>query len=133
MDATEIIERLCSLQEEVWKQINDGCDSADCFCGKGGFWGSEGYGGTFAEGYRNSGKALEFIEQAVREKLEWRKLQAQHRAAQETRAAPEAPEKTWDCTICGRSNYVTVTHCGHCDFSRMVTREGRLVPRDGQR
>lgn len=55
------------------------------------------------------------------------------RAEKETRSDPEAPEKIWDCSICGRSNYVTVTHCEQCEYSRMVTREGRLVPRDGQR
>lgn len=69
MDAKEVIERLCKLQAEVVQQVQTVDDSADCFCGKSGFWGSEGYGGTFAEGYRNSGKALEFIEQATREKL----------------------------------------------------------------
>lgn len=55
------------------------------------------------------------------------------RAAQETPDAPEPPEETWNCSICGRSNYVTVTHCEHCDYSRSVLREGRLVPRNGQR
>ncbi len=38
------------------------------------------------------------------------------RAAQETRPAPEPPEKTWDC-ICGRSNFVTYTRCA-CGFRR---------------
>lgn len=50
--------------------------------------------------------------------------------APETNAVPEAPEKTWECGICGLNNYSTMTHCGQCDYSRMVTREGRLVPRD---
>jgi hypothetical protein len=52
--------------------------------------------------------------------------------ALETRTAPEAPEQTWTCVICGRSNYVTVTHCEQCEYSRMVTREGRLVLREGR-
>lgn len=70
MDAQEIIERLCKLQQEVWDAGHSGeCDSADCFCGKGGFWASKSYGGRFEQGYRNDGKCLEFIEQAVREKL----------------------------------------------------------------
>lgn len=69
MDANEIIERLCALQQEVVDKHLGYGDSADCFCGKGGFWKSQGYGGTFEQGYRNSGKALEFIENAVREKL----------------------------------------------------------------
>jgi hypothetical protein len=70
MNANEIIERLCALQQEVVdRHIGYGAGS-DCFCGKGGFWKSEGYGGTFEDGYRNSGEALEFIEAAVREKLE---------------------------------------------------------------
>lgn len=50
----------------------------------------------------------------------------------ETRTAPEPPEKTWDCVICGRSNYVTSPHCAFCDYSRMVMREGVLVLRDGR-
>lgn len=54
-------------------------------------------------------------------------------SAQETLKAPEAPEKTWDCGICGRSNFVTVTHCEQCEYSRMVTREGRLVLRGEHR
>lgn len=53
--------------------------------------------------------------------------------AGETSAAPEPPEKTWDCSVCGRSSYVTETYCRHCDFSRFVAREGRLVPREGKR
>jgi len=68
MDANEVIERLCSLQAEVHSHIGYGF-AADCFCGKGGLWGTEGYGGTVYEGYRNDGKVLEFIEAAVREKL----------------------------------------------------------------
>lgn len=68
MEASEVIERLCKLQAEVCIQIGRG-EAADCFCGKGGFWGAEGYDGTHEGGYRNDGKALEFIEAAVREKL----------------------------------------------------------------
>jgi hypothetical protein len=70
MNASEIIERLCALQQEVVDRHLGYGDGADCFCGKGGFWRCRGYGGTFEEGYRNSGKALEFIEAAVREKLD---------------------------------------------------------------
>lgn len=69
MNADEVIERLCKLQQEVQEHL--GFDySADCFCGKGGFWKAEGYGGTFEQGYRNDGKALEFIENAVRQALQ---------------------------------------------------------------
>lgn len=39
------------------------------------------------------------------------------RLGMETPAAPEPPEKTWDC-VCGRSNYVTWTRCYHCGFQR---------------
>lgn len=74
MDANEIIERLCALQQEVVDQHTGYGMGSDCFCGKSGFWNSEGYGGTFAEGYRNSGAALEFIEAAVHEKLNSIKL-----------------------------------------------------------
>jgi len=69
MEAKEAIERLCKLQSEVQERVIGFDSSADCFCGEGGFWKSEGYGGTFAEGYRNDGKAIEFIERAVREKI----------------------------------------------------------------
>lgn len=68
MDAKEVIVRLCKLQGEVRDVIGCGT-AADCFCMEDGFWGAEGYGGTFEEGYRNDGKALEFIEKAVREKI----------------------------------------------------------------
>jgi hypothetical protein len=51
-------------------------------------------------------------------------------SALETRTVPEAPEKMWNCVICSRSNYVTSTHCAQCDYSRMVTRQGVLVPRE---
>lgn len=64
VDANEAIERLCKLQTEVQYHLgNEG--AADCFCGKSGFWGAEGYGGTFAEGYRNDGAAIEYIERTV--------------------------------------------------------------------
>lgn len=70
MNAQEVISRLCRLQEQVYFRLgNEEMGSADCFCGKGGMWKSEGYGGTFEQGYRNDGKVLEFIEQAVIEKL----------------------------------------------------------------
>lgn len=69
MEAKEVIGRLCLLQGVVTEHI--GFDyAADCFCKESGFWSSDDYGGTFDEGYRNDGKALEFIEQAVREKIE---------------------------------------------------------------
>ena len=69
MNADQIIERLCELQQEVVDKHLGFVDSSDCFCGKSGFWGCEGYSGTFEGGFRNNGKALEFIEAAVREKL----------------------------------------------------------------
>lgn len=68
MDAKEVIGRLCKLQSEVQETIGFDC-SADCFCKESGFWKCDGYGGTFEDGYRNDGKALEFIETAVREKI----------------------------------------------------------------
>ena len=69
MNSDQIIERLCELQQEVVDKHLGYGDGSDCFCGKGGFWQCEGYSGTFESGFRNSGKALEFIELAVREKL----------------------------------------------------------------
>jgi hypothetical protein len=69
MEAKEIIERLCQLQAEVQQKIGFE-HSADCFCKQSGFWGAVDCGGTHAEGYRNDGIALEFIEKVVREKLD---------------------------------------------------------------
>ncbi len=69
MDAQQVIERLCELQEEVHSEMQMDETAADCFCKKGGFWHVKNYGGTADEGYRNEGEALDFIEAAVREKL----------------------------------------------------------------
>lgn len=68
LSANDVIERLCKLQSEVRDKIGREC-MADCFCGKSGFWGTRGYGGSHESGYRHDGKILEFIERAVREKL----------------------------------------------------------------
>lgn len=71
----DVIERLCKLQREVFEKIGANC-TADCFCGRSGFWVSGGdYDGTYEHGYRNDGRVLEFIEQAVREKLAQRSEQ----------------------------------------------------------
>ena len=68
-DHTDAIVRMCELQERVAQHI--GYDhSADCFCGKGGFWRSEYFDGTAKNGYRNDGKHIEFIEAAVQEKIQ---------------------------------------------------------------
>lgn len=69
IEAKDVIERLCKLTAEVYGQIGYG-HAADCFCGNSGFWGCDKYDGTFANGYRNDGVCLEFIERTVREKLE---------------------------------------------------------------
>lgn len=70
MNANDIIERLCILQSEVAGHLEH-IERTDCFCGKSGFWGRiQGYDGTVEHGYRNDGKALEFIEAAVKEKIE---------------------------------------------------------------
>lgn len=68
LSADAVVERLCRLQSEVHDKLGANC-AADCFCRKGGFWGGETYDGAFENGYRNDGRVLEFIEQAVREKL----------------------------------------------------------------
>lgn len=69
-DSKDVIKRLCKLQEKVASHV--GWEyAADCFCGHGGFWTVHPtYDGTFDQGYRNDGVALEFIEQAVAEKIE---------------------------------------------------------------
>lgn len=70
MTRQKVLERLCKLQEKVMNNIQSnpiGWESpADCFCKQGGFWNCENYKD---EDYRNDGKALEFIEDAVKEKL----------------------------------------------------------------
>jgi hypothetical protein len=73
MEAKEVIERFCKLQSEV-QDVLGWDNAADCFCGKGGLWGMDSYGGAFESGYRNDGEALEFIEDAVREKLKTLKV-----------------------------------------------------------
>lgn len=69
MNVDEVIKRFCELQAKVQEHL--GYDNAaDCFCQRSGFWGADGYGGTFEEGYRNDGAALSFIEKAVQEKID---------------------------------------------------------------
>jgi len=63
--ADEAIERLCILQRRVIKEHFGFTRSADCFCGKSGF----GPEHVRSANYRNEGHAIEFIEQAVAEKL----------------------------------------------------------------
>lgn len=51
--------------------------------------------------------------------------------------ADRQPDETsaaqpWRCTICSNMNPDDATHCRQCEYSRMVTREGQLVPRDGR-
>lgn len=86
MNAQDVIERLCKLQEEVWNVIDpEGDTAADCFCGKGGFWGpikgtdpslKMTYDGSEERGYCNDLAAIEFIELATREVLEqWKVAQ----------------------------------------------------------
>jgi hypothetical protein len=65
VEASEVIERLCRLVGEVYGRM-DGSTASDCFCGRHGLWGARGYGGTIASGYRNDGRALEFVEETVR-------------------------------------------------------------------
>lgn len=74
MTRQEVIERLCLLQDEVSTHLNSYINAADCFCGKGGFWGTAGYSDEV--GYCNEGISLEFIESAVSEKIAWEKFAA---------------------------------------------------------
>jgi len=68
LDVQDVLRRLCALQREVCDAI--GYDEpADCFCRQGGFWKMKDYGDTYAKGYRNAGRALAFIEAAVRAAL----------------------------------------------------------------
>jgi len=61
------IQRMCQLQEKVAARLDLG--AADCFCGEGGFWKTDKYDGSYEGGYRNDFEVIEFIEAAVREKL----------------------------------------------------------------
>lgn len=68
LSRAEVIERLCKLQEEVSTAIGYE-HPADCFCKKGGLWQSPSYDES---SYQNAGKALAFIERAVRQKIKQR-------------------------------------------------------------
>ena len=64
MTRDETMQRLCIIMGEAQDYL--GWDhAADCFCFKGQILGSD---------YRNDGKSVEFIEAAVREKIEREKL-----------------------------------------------------------
>lgn len=66
----EYIGRLCRLQQDVAEQVLGYDESYDCICGEGGFWHLDN---TWPEPnihWSNSGVAVEFIEQAVAEKIE---------------------------------------------------------------
>ena len=65
----EVIERFCLLSRDVAEHFSF-IHSADCFCGKSGCWGSEGYGPTISEGYRFDSVITDFIKTAVAEKIE---------------------------------------------------------------
>ncbi len=69
----QVIERLCRLTEEVCQEAIGHSEPSDCFCGKGGFWGTGLYDDSR---YQNAGKALEFIEEATRNAIAIRKLMA---------------------------------------------------------
>lgn len=67
MKHTDVMQRFCILMGEAQEHL--GWDhAADCFCGHGGFWRVNGYNPH--RDYRNDGKSVEFIEAAVREKIE---------------------------------------------------------------
>lgn len=59
-DAQVVIRRLCALQAHVVTEVLGHDDPADCFCGDDGFWPLES-----ADGFRNAGKAIDFIEEAT--------------------------------------------------------------------
>lgn len=64
-EAQAIIRRLCVLQRDVVDVLDpSNHHAADCFCGEQGFWPLKD-----ASYFRNELLAIDFIEQAVREKL----------------------------------------------------------------
>lgn len=67
----ELIARLCRLQETINHEHLGHARPADCFCGEGGFW-KETDSWPMPPGggrWENDGKTVEFIEQAVVEKI----------------------------------------------------------------
>lgn len=72
LDCADVIELFCKLQEQVNVAFNHE-HSADCFCGRGGYWKTHDYDGTFRNGYRNDLHAFEFIQRATRTALEQKK------------------------------------------------------------
>lgn len=55
-------------------------------------------------------------------------------AGEAVHGSPAGPRAaaTWRCTICNNVNPDDATHCRQCEYSRMVTRDGVLVPRHGR-
>lgn len=45
----------------------------------------------------------------------------------------EGQPNTWRCMICNLLNPGDANHCRQCEYSRTVMRDGKRVPRDGQR
>ena len=73
MTRDETMQRLCTIMGEAQDHL--GWDhAADCFCDHGGFSNNKGYNPR--TDYRNDGKSVQFIEAAVREKIEREKLNA---------------------------------------------------------
>lgn len=63
--ASYVKERLCKLMAWAVQHSGGFQFASDCFCGQGGYWWSDQYGGTFEDGYRNEGKAVMWIESAA--------------------------------------------------------------------
>jgi len=120
MNPQEINERLCKLMYDVWRRIDPNATTAnDCHCNRGGLWGSPNYG---LSNFRNDGKALEFIEIAVREKLSrmdkccFRKEPADHEHEQgcpERAVAPPSPPAIVRCPSVSKQGLQCGLDAGH--------------------
>lgn len=64
------IRRLCRLQESITAEVLGHDLSHDCICGEGGFWHLDDTWPQPNHYWSNDGAAIEFIEQAVAEKIE---------------------------------------------------------------
>ena len=65
MNRQEVIAAACLIVHDAHEHVGYHTAS-DCFCGEGGLWA----GGFTDADYRNEGVALDFVRQAVREKIQ---------------------------------------------------------------
>lgn len=62
------IEEICKLRSLVSREVYDHKHTTDCVCGRGGFWGEDGWPEPL-HSFRDSGDVNRFIRAAVVEKI----------------------------------------------------------------